>query len=100
MTNPRPEERQVEVVDNVAASRFELRVDGALVGFTDYRDEGDRLVFTHAEIDDAFEGEGLGGRLAAGALDDVRRRGLWAVPRCPFIRAYIQHHPAYADLVP
>jgi uncharacterized protein len=93
------EVRSVEVVDNPAQGRYEVRVDGALAGFAAYRDEGDRLVFTHTEVDDAYEGQGLGGRLAAGALDDVRRRGLLVVPRCPFIRAWIERHPDYADLV-
>jgi len=92
-------EPDVQVVDNPDAARFEIRVDGALAGFAAYRDKGDRLVFTHTEIDDAYGGQGLGGRLAATALDEVRRRGLLAVPQCPFIRAYIDRHPAYADLV-
>ena len=33
------------------------------------------------------------------ALDDVRASGRSLVPRCPFIRAYIERHPEYADLV-
>jgi predicted GNAT family acetyltransferase len=33
-------------------------------------------------------------------LDDVRRRSLVVVPRCPFIAAYIRRHPDdYLDLV-
>ena len=33
-------------------------------------------------------------------LDDVRARGsLRVVPRCPFIRSWIEKHPDYADLV-
>jgi predicted GNAT family acetyltransferase len=56
-------------------------------------------VFTHTEVDPAFEGHGIGSALAAGALDDARRRGLVVVPSCPFIRAYITRHPEYADLL-
>jgi uncharacterized protein len=46
-----------------------------------------------------FEGQGLGSRLAAFALDDVRGRGLAAVPVCPFIAGYIRKHGEYRDLV-
>ncbi len=91
---------RIEVVDNPDETRYEIRVDGALAGFVLYRDEGgDRRVLVHTEIDDAYEGQGLGGRVAAFALDDIRRRGLRVVPRCPFIRGYIERHPDYADLV-
>ena len=99
MTDPSSDGREIVVVDNPDETRFEIRVDGALAGFAVYRDRGDRLVFTHTEIDDAYEGQGLGGHLAAAALDEVRRRGLLVVPRCPFIRGYIESHPDYADLV-
>ncbi len=56
-------------------------------------------MFTHTEVFPEFEGKGVGSRLATGALDDVRARGLKLTPQCPFISAYIKRHPAYADLV-
>ena len=52
-----------------------------------------------AEVDDAFEGQGVGSALARTALDDVRASGRSAVPKCPFIRGWIDKHPDYADLV-
>ena len=89
----------VRVVDNPSAHRFEVWSGTELAGFAAYRLEKDRVVFTHTEIDGAFEGKGFGGRLAAGALDQVRDRGLAVVPRCPFIRGFIERHEQYADLV-
>ena len=47
----------------------------------------------------AHEGKGLGSRLIAFALDEVRRQGLQAIPVCPFVAAYIRKHPQYLDLV-
>jgi uncharacterized protein len=87
------------VVDNPAASRFEVYLDDTLAGFAAYvRGEGE-IVFTHTEIDPAFEGRGLGSRLAAGALDGVRGRGVKVVARCPFVASYIARHQEYADLL-
>lgn len=89
-----------QVRNNPDAGRYELTVDGKTAGYAEYRLRGNRVIFTHTQVDPAHEGEGLGSVLAQSALDDVRRRGLMAVPLCPFIAAYIERHPDYADLVP
>jgi uncharacterized protein len=88
-----------EVINNEAGQRYEIHVDGALAGFAEYRLRPDALVFTHTEIFDEYEGQGLGGKLARGALDDARTRGARVRPLCPFMAAYIDRHPAYQDLV-
>jgi uncharacterized protein len=88
-----------EIVENAEQNRYEIRVDGALAGFAEYRTRPDAVVFTHTEIDPSFEGKGLGGALARGALDDVRDKGLSVVPLCPFIKTWIERHPDYEDLV-
>jgi predicted GNAT family acetyltransferase len=88
------------VRDNPDRLRYEVfDDDGALAGFAQYVLRSDRMIFVHTEIDDAFEGKGFGSKLAAGALDDVRRRGHLVVPLCPFIASYIERHPEYDDLV-
>jgi predicted GNAT family acetyltransferase len=83
----------IDVVDNHELRRFEITVDGKIAGFSVYRTEPGAVVFTHTEIDPAFEGQGLGSKLAAAALKDVRDRGLEIVPLCPFIAAYLKRHP-------
>ena len=81
-------------------SRFEARVDGELAGSRRTTTADDLIVFTHTEVDDAFEGHGVGSALARGALDDVRADGTRKVlPRCPFISGWIEKHPDYQDLV-
>lgn len=89
----------VQTTDNAEQHRYEARVDGELAGFAEYRLQGDRVVFTHTEVDDAYEGQGVGSSLARSALDDVRAAGRAVVPLCPFIRSWIDKHPDYADLV-
>ena len=90
----------VQVSDNPTESRFEARVDGELAGFAAYETTDDLITFTHTEVFDAFEGQGVGSALARGALDEVRSDGARKVlPRCPFIRGWIEKHPDYQDLV-
>ncbi|MCU1602839.1 MAG: hypothetical protein JWO22_3548 [Frankiales bacterium] len=78
---------------------YEITVDGEHAGLAAFEEQPGVLVFTHTEIDDAFEGKGIGSQLARAALDDVRSRGLRVRPLCPFIRAWIDKHPDYQDLV-
>ena len=88
------------VVDNPERNRYEVRVDGELAGFLQYRAKPEQISLVHTEVDERFEGQGLGGRLAAFALGDARKRGLAVLPYCPFVNAYLQRHPEYLDLVP
>jgi predicted GNAT family acetyltransferase len=89
----------VEVRDNPGQHRFEIYDDGKLAGFARYQRRPGRVFFVHTEIDPAFEGRGLGGRLASGALDIVRASGERVVPLCPFVAHFIERNPDYADLV-
>jgi predicted GNAT family acetyltransferase len=90
----------IEVRDDAGESRYEAVLDGQPVGFAYYRAQPGRVVFTHTEVQPEAEGEGVASSLVRWALDDVRRRGLRAVPQCPFVRGFIARHPEYADLVP
>ena len=89
-----------EVVDAPERERYEVSVDGALAGFAAYRLRPGLIAFVHTEIEEAFEGQGLAGRLIEFALQDAERRGLAVLPFCPFVAAFIERHPAYAELVP
>ena len=88
------------VVHDADRHRYEIQVDGQLAGFTAYEPQGKTLAFVHTEIDDHFEGRGLGSQLIAAALDDVRRQQLGVLPYCPFVRSFVASHPDYRDLVP
>lgn len=86
-----------QVIDNEAAGRFELAEQGG-TAIAAYQHEGDAIVFTHTEVPTELEGEGLGSRLIAGALQQVRDAGLKVVPACSFVAAYVRRHPEAADL--
>jgi predicted GNAT family acetyltransferase len=100
MKNQEPEEiAALRVEDDRERSRFELFVDGISAGYTDYHVQPGLITLLHTEIDPAFEGRGVGSRFVAQVLDEVRARDLRVLPICPFVRAFLQRHPEYADLV-
>jgi predicted GNAT family acetyltransferase len=88
-----------EVRDNTESNRFEIVVDGEVAGFVEYQRDGGVVDMVHTEIGDAYEGQGLGGKLARGALDLVRSAGGTVVPSCPFIKGWIDKHEDYQDLL-
>lgn len=89
----------VQVTDNSEAGRYEAHVNGELAGYIVYRDQPGGIVLVHTEVLEQFEGQGVGSRLVAAALDDIRERGLSVTPLCRFAASYIDRHPEYGDLV-
>ena len=89
----------VTVRDNPAELRYEARRGDTLLGQIRYRTEPGLVVLVHTDVATSAEGAGVGSALVAGALDDIRSRGLRVVPVCPFVAAYIRRHPEYAALV-
>lgn len=86
-----------QVTNNAAQHRYELAVDSA-TAIAAYRDDGERIIFTHTEVPPALEGRGIGSRLIQGALADVRARGLRIRAHCSFVTSYLRKHPEEQDL--
>ncbi|HZJ04777.1 MAG TPA: GNAT family N-acetyltransferase [Nocardioidaceae bacterium] len=94
------EPTNVTVTDNADKNRYEAADESGVVsGFVTYEKREGLLIFTHAEVDDAVEGLGVGSALARGALDQARTTGLQVRPACPFIADYIDNHPEYQDML-
>ena len=89
----------VEVVDNPNARRWEIYVGGEFAGLLNYRDDGDRVTYIHAEIYPRFEGQGLASRMVKAALDSAIGDGKKIVPRCPFVADFVADNPSYAEHV-
>ncbi len=87
-----------EVVNNQAQHRYELVVEGHLAA-TYYKVADGVITFIHTEVPPELGGKGVGSQLIKGALDQVRTQGLKVIPQCPFVKAYIDKHPEYADLL-
>ncbi len=86
------------VTNNEARNRYALRVDGDLASAA-YERRSNVIAFTHTIVPEALQGRGIASRLIAGALADVRARGLKMSPECPFVEAYVERHPAERDLL-
>jgi predicted GNAT family acetyltransferase len=94
MINP----RQPDVVHNIVAQRFELRV-GDVLCVIDYRRSSGKLVIYHTEVPPPYEGQGLAACMTRAALEFARSENLQVEPRCAYTAAFMQKNPEYSDLL-
>jgi NAD+ kinase len=87
------------IVDSFERSRYEVLLGGELAGTLQYVRHAEHVELLRTEIDQAFQGRGLAGRLAGGALDEIRARAGRIVVSCPYVTGYLERHPEYASLV-
>jgi predicted GNAT family acetyltransferase len=94
------EESQLAITihENPETSRFEVRI-GHETAFVEYRRKENTINLAHTIVPPSLEGKGIGSALAKYSLDFARANSLRVLPSCPFIAAYIESHPEYADLV-
>jgi predicted GNAT family acetyltransferase len=90
---------QLTVRDNPERHRFEIDLGDGSFAIAEYTLPAGKIMFTHTEVPEAHEGQGLGTKLIRFALDEARERGLKVIPICPFFAAYMQEHAEVQDLL-
>lgn len=99
MAVPAPAAGDIVVRNDPEGGRYEAFVDGAPAGFADYHAQPGLITVLHTEIDPSFEGRGVGSAFVRAMLEDIRSQGAKVLPVCPFVRAFLQRHREYAELV-
>jgi len=90
---------ELDIDDNLAARRYEARLDGQLAGWVDYGRVRTRLVALHTEVLPEYGGRGIATALVRRVLDDARAAGQTVTPRCPLFASHFRRHPEDADLL-
>ncbi len=80
------------VVNNTAASRFQLEAEGAHA-ILEYRLRDHAINLVHTEVPQQLRGRGLADQLVGAALEYAREHQLRVIPSCPFVKAYLRRHP-------
>ena len=88
----------IVVRHNPADSRYEAEVEGHRA-VTEYRVEGDRVIFTHTFVPPELRGRGNAEALVRTALEETRRRGSRVVAECSYVAAFIRRHPEFQSLI-
>ncbi|MBO0693624.1 MAG: N-acetyltransferase [Acidimicrobiaceae bacterium] len=90
---------KTEVVKDEGRRRYAILVDGKAAGVADYLEQGETVELPHTYVDPARRGQGLAGILIRHAVDDVVASGRKVIPTCPYVQAWLDSHPDYADCV-
>ncbi len=94
------EKAAVEVTENESEDRFEAHVEGELAGYAEYAVEGHTIVFHHTVVEPHLRHRGIAGQLIRSALDTISERGgLRVIPRCSYVKSWIDDHPDYAEVL-
>jgi len=88
---------ELVIQHNTEKRRFETTVDGH-TAFVEYNLFNNGINYTHTEVPQALEGQGIAKALARHVLDYARENKLKVMPLCPFIKGYIDRHPEYQDI--
>jgi predicted GNAT family acetyltransferase len=92
--------QNTEVRDNTGANRFEVLINGEVVGFSAYQRFGDSIVFTHTEVSPTRQEHGLASQLVQTALDQIRdTTRLRVVAQCPYVAHWLTKHEDYRILL-
>src|ERR1700759_4724586 len=91
---------QAYITDAPERERYELSLDGEVVGFTAYRARPGLIAFVHTEIDERLQGQGLADRLIRFALEDAPAPHLPVLPFCPFVKSFSERPREFEPLVP
>lgn len=90
---------ELVVRDNPERRQYEAYLGSTLAGHAAYHSQPGIVTVLHTEVDEQLEGRGVGSALVRGMLDDIRIRDAKVLPVCPFVRAFLQRHPEYTDVV-
>ncbi|WP_069130385.1 GNAT family N-acetyltransferase [Rhodohalobacter halophilus] len=87
------------VINNKEKNRYELSLDGNTAIAEYILNKKGVLFFTHTEVPQELEGQGVASKLIKSAFEDAENRGLQIAPICPFVKSYIQRHPEWKRLL-
>lgn len=85
--------------DGPKGGRYVTGADGQQAIMTFSRASEKLIIVDHTEVPDIYRGQGIGAKLAAHAIDQARKGGWKIIPLCPFMKAQVERHPEWADVI-
>ncbi|MEC5173642.1 GNAT family N-acetyltransferase [Chryseobacterium nepalense] len=91
---------EVKQSNNEKNGNFEAFIDGKRAGLMTYTWAGEeRFIIDHTEVEEAYNGKGVGKEMLLAAVDFARKNGKTIIPLCPFAKATFQKHEGLQDVL-
>lgn len=79
---------------------FEATIDGSKAGLMTYTWAGEeRFIIDHTEVEEAYNGKGVGKEMLIKAVEFARENGKKIIPLCPFAKATFQKNEDLQDVL-
>ncbi len=88
----------IVVRHNSAAQRYETEMDGHRA-VTEYRMEGNTVIFHHTFVPPELRGRGVAEALVKAALEETRDQGRHVIAQCSYVAKFLQRHPEFQALL-
>ena len=92
----------MEIKQNNGETRgeFVAFIDGRQAGLMTYTWAGaDKFIIDHTEVEEAYNGKGVGKELLLAAVDYARKNNLKIIPLCPFANAQFKKNVEIQDVL-
>lgn len=91
---------EIKQNNNEKNGSFEAFIDGNHAGLMTYTWAGEeRFIIDHTEVEEAYNGKGVGKEMLLASVDFARKNGKTIIPLCPFAKATFQKHEELQDVL-
>jgi predicted GNAT family acetyltransferase len=91
---------EIKQTGNEKKGSFYADVDGKHAGVLTYvYSDADTFIIEHTEVNEAYEGKGLGRKLVDAAVSFAREKGFTIIPLCPYASSVFKKTPEYSDVL-
>ncbi|MEO7978806.1 GNAT family N-acetyltransferase [Flavobacterium sp.] len=91
---------EIKQINDIKRGHFEAVEDGKKAGKMTYTWAGDaKFIIDHTEVNEEFNGKGVGKKLVMTAIDYARNNGLKIIPLCPFAKSVFDKTEEIRDVL-
>ena len=89
----------IRTEDGPKGGRYVTGEPGVEAEMTFSRASPKLIIIDHTGVPDIYRGQGIGAKLAEHAIEAARAGGWKIIPLCPFMKAQVQRHPEWMDVI-
>jgi predicted GNAT family acetyltransferase len=91
---------EIKQINDIKRGHFEAVEDGKEAGKMTYTWAGDsKFIIDHTEVNEEFNGKGVGKKLLMATVDYARNNNLKIIPLCPFAKSVFDKTEEIRDVL-